>query len=279
MIRRHRGGALPVLDAASAKLHQIWAWPRSGETAQQIGFGLRKVGAAPKFSGGAAKNRNAVVWHAICEIKNTNVNGARLHGRERAGHQPRSRQKRQIMFLDTVDQFASIAAVKTAFLKRTPVGFWLSAMMAGAYVGIGIILIFSVGSDVDPSYRALIMGASFGIALTLVVFAGSDLFTGHTMFMSLGLLRGRVRLSELGACWLYSWLGNLVGSAILAGLFVIGGGGAVLHSKSQFLMSVATAKMTAPEISLLARAILCNWLVCLALWMAGRMQGDAAKCI
>src|SRR5665213_2522181 len=184
-----------------------------------------------------------------------------------------------VMFLQTVHHYAATAAAKSAFLKRSPLGFWVSAMMAGAYVGLGIILIFSIGSDVDPAYRGLIMGASFGIALTLVVFAGSDLFTGHTMFMSLGVLRGRVRLSELVACWLYSWLGNLAGSAILAGLFVVGGGGAVLHSKSQFLMSVATAKMTAPEISLLARAILCNWLVCLALWMAGRMQGDAAKCI
>jgi nitrite transporter len=65
-------------------------------------------------------------------------------------------------------------------------------MMAGAYVGIGILLIFSVGSDVDPGYRALVMGCSFGVALTLVIFAGSDLFTGHTMFMTMGVLRGRI---------------------------------------------------------------------------------------
>ena len=183
------------------------------------------------------------------------------------------------MFLETVDQFAAAAAAKSAFLKRSPLGFWISAMMAGAYVGLGIILIFSIGSDVDPAYRGLIMGASFGIALTLVIFAGSELFTGHTMVMSLGVLRRRVTLSELGACWAASWLGNLAGCAVLAALFVAGGGGAMLHSKSGFIMSVATAKMTAPALSLFARGILCNWLVCLAIWMAGRMQGDAAKCI
>lgn len=183
------------------------------------------------------------------------------------------------MFLDTVDQFAATAAARSRFLKRTPLGFWISAMMAGAYVGLGIILIFSIGSDVDPAYRGLIMGASFGIALTLVIFAGSDLFTGHTMFMSLGVLRGRVSLSELGACWVTSWLGNLAGCAVLAALFVAGGGGAMLHSKSNFIMAVATAKMTAPPLSLFARGILCNWLVCLAIWMSGRMQSDAAKCI
>jgi nitrite transporter NirC len=183
------------------------------------------------------------------------------------------------MYLETVDNFAGVALKRSAFLKRSPLGFWISAMLAGAYVGIGIILIFSVGSDADPGYRALIMGASFGIALTLVVFAGSDLFTGHTMFMPLGLLRGSIGWGELGSTWLVSWLGNLAGSALLAALFVAGGGGAVLHSKSGFLLTVAAAKMNAPASALFARAILCNWLVCLALWMSARMSSDAAKCI
>src|SRR5437762_6519031 len=95
------------------------------------------------------------------------------------------------MFLETVDQFATVATSKAAFLRSSPVGFWISSMMAGAYVGLGIILIFCVGSNVDPSIRPVVMGASFGIALTLVIFAGSDLFTGHTMFMTFGWLRGR----------------------------------------------------------------------------------------
>ena len=52
-------------------------------------------------------------------------------------------------------------------------------MVAGAYVGLGIILIFCLGTNVDPSIRPIVMGASFGIALTQVIFAGPDLFTGH----------------------------------------------------------------------------------------------------
>lgn len=183
------------------------------------------------------------------------------------------------MYLETVDHFAEVAVKRGEFLKRSPLGFWISSMMAGAYVGLGIILIFSVGSDADPGYRALIMGGSFGIALTLVVFAGSDLFTGHTMFMPLGLLRRRIGWSELASSWAVSWLGNLVGAGLLAVLFVAGGGGAVLHSKSGLLLTVAAAKMTAPASALFARAILCNWLVCLALWMSARMSSDAAKCI
>ncbi|HUH84139.1 MAG TPA: nitrite transporter NirC [Stellaceae bacterium] len=183
------------------------------------------------------------------------------------------------MYLETVDSFAGVAEKRSAFLKRSPLGFCISAMMAGAYVGMGIILIFSVGSDADPAYRSLIMGASFGIALTLVVFAGSDLFTGHTMFMPLGLLRQRIGWSDLASALVVSWLGNLAGAALLAAIFVAGGGGSVLHSKSGFLMTVAAAKMSAPATALFCRAIICNWLVCLALWMSQRMTSDAAKCI
>jgi nitrite transporter NirC len=183
------------------------------------------------------------------------------------------------MYLDTVDALANTAVAKAAFLKRSPGGFFVSSMMAGAFVGLGIILIFSLGSDVDPAYRSIVMGATFGVALTLVIFAGSDLFTGHTMFMTHGVLRKRVGIGDLAACWTVSWIGNLAGCIALALVFVWGGGGAMLHSKSQWLMTVATAKETAPVLSLVARATLCNWLVCLAIWTSARTTNDAAKCI
>jgi nitrite transporter NirC len=183
------------------------------------------------------------------------------------------------MFLDTVDTFAQVAEAKAAAIRARPGAFWVSAMMAGAYIGLGIILIFSVGATVDPAIRGVVMGASFAVALTLVIFAGADLFTGHTMVMTMGWLRGRTSLRDLGASWSLTWLGNLAGCAVLAALFVTGGGGAALGAKSQLLVSVAAAKMNAPALELFARAILCNWLVCLAIWMAARMTSDTAKCI
>ena len=52
-----------------------------------------------------------------------------------------------------------------------------------------------------------------------------------------------------------------------------------LRAKSQLLITVAAAKMKTPAMELLARAVLCNWLVCLAIWTAARMTNDTAKCI
>src|SRR5437879_10803293 len=92
---------------------------------------------------------------------------------QKAATKKTSTEAEKRMFLETVDQFAATAVGKAAFLRRSPLGFWISSM---TYVGLGIILIFCVGSNVDPSIRPVVMGASFGIALTLVIFAGSDLF-------------------------------------------------------------------------------------------------------
>ena len=182
-------------------------------------------------------------------------------------------------YKDTVDHFAEVAAKRAKSLKQNPFGFFIGTMMAGAYIGFGIILIFVLGSDADPASRKLIMGATFGIALTLVVFAGSELFTGHTMYMPLGWLRKTTSGVALSKVWLVVWIGNLAGAEGLAAIFVLGGGAGMIDDSSSFLNQVASAKMNAPAIELLARGILCNWLVCLALWMSGRTKNDAAKCI
>jgi nitrite transporter len=180
---------------------------------------------------------------------------------------------------ETTLDFAALARTKADGLRANPVGFLIAAMMAGAYVGIGILLIFSVGETVDPSMRSLVMGCSFGIALTLVVFAGSELFTGHAMYMSIGCLVGTTSMKDLARCWAVSWLGNLVGCVALAALFVAGGGGQILADGAELLHAVAAKKMKAPAFELVARAMLCNWLVCLAIWTAARTKSDATKCI
>jgi nitrite transporter NirC len=91
----------------------------------------------------------------------------------------------QLMYQDTLDHFANLGRKKANLLKRSPIAFIIGALMAGAYIGFGIILIFSVAATIDPSLQKLVMGVCFGVALTLVVFAGAELFTGHTLLKTL----------------------------------------------------------------------------------------------
>jgi nitrite transporter NirC len=183
------------------------------------------------------------------------------------------------MYQATIDQFADNAAAKVRAIRTNPFGFMIGAVMAGAYIGLAIILILSLGQLADASARPLVMGVSFGLALLLVVYAGAELFTGHTMIMTLGVLRGSIPLSGLGRSWVMTWTGNLIGSVLVASLFIVGGGGQVLKEGADLLFTVAAGKMHAAPLELVARGILCNWLVCLALWGAARAKDDAGKAI
>lgn len=183
------------------------------------------------------------------------------------------------MFADGIAKLAEAGSAKARYLADNPLGFWISSMMAGIYVGFGILLIFSVGSALDPGVRPLAMGATFGLALILVVFAGADLFTGLTMSMPLAVLERRAALGSLLRVLTVSWVGNLAGALMLAALFVLGGGGLITTASSELIYKVAAAKMNMDALPLLARAILCNWLVCLALWMSVRIANETARIV
>ena len=183
------------------------------------------------------------------------------------------------MYKDTTKQFANLAVTKFEFLKNNPLGFLISTMMAGAYVGIGIMLILTLGNDADPTSQKLIMGCFFGITLTLIVFAGAELFSGHTMFMTFGYLYKKLTVFQIIGDWLVCWSGNLLGAMLLSVLFIMGGGGGWADDGGALVHSIASGKVNSSIVELVSRAIICNWLICLAIWMSTRTENDTAKCI
>lgn len=183
------------------------------------------------------------------------------------------------MHKDTTKEFAEAAVTKINYLRKNPVGFFMSTMMAGAYVGIGIILILTLGNEVDPASQKLIMGCFFGITLTLIVFAGAELFSGHTMYMTFGFFYKKVDALSVIKDWIICWYGNLFGAFLLAILFVLGGGGGWIDDSNALVHQLAYNKMNSGITELIARAIICNWLICLAIWMTSKTKNDTAKCI
>lgn len=175
------------------------------------------------------------------------------------------------MYTDTINKCAANAARIVKLAKESPLGFWIGSAMAGAYVGLGIILIFTLGNLIDPAYRPLVMGATFGLALTLVIIAGSELFTGHTMFLTFGVKAGTIKSSQMWAVLPQTWLGNLLGSVFVALLYYYGGGN-LLSVDTSLVHTAALAKTSAPAMTLFFKGVLCNWLVCLAIWMAIRVK-------
>jgi nitrite transporter NirC len=186
---------------------------------------------------------------------------------------------------DAMTESAEAAAAKAAQVKRLPAYLW-SSMLAGAYVGIAVVLLVSVAGPLaaaaSPATK-LVQGAVFGIALTLVVFAGAELFTGNAMVMLQGLRARRVRVGDVAAVWAASLVGNLVGSVAFAalvhgaGTLATGGVDGKPGPGALFVAAITKAKNSATGPQLFWRSVLCNMLVCLALWMAARTRSDGAK--
>lgn len=177
------------------------------------------------------------------------------------------------MYADTIKKCSDTAARIKRLDKNDHLGFMISSAMAGAYVGLGIILIFTFGNLVDPAIRPMVMGATFGIALTLVIIAGSELFTGHTMFLAFGAKTGAISWSDVIRILPKTWFYNLLGSIAVAALYYYAGGGKLLPNTESLVHKVALAKSSAPAMVLFFKGILCNWLVCLAIWMCQRVEG------
>lgn len=177
----------------------------------------------------------------------------------------------------TIDSFVTLGVKKTHLIKDRPGAFFAGTVLAGAYVGLGILLIFTLGATMPPEFQKLVMGLTFCLALLLVVLAGAELFTGHIMYLGLSWLAGRVQGRDVLKSWALCWLGNLLGSVLVAGLFVTAGANGLLSDPSSLVFSAASKKMSLDPLALLAKGLLCNWLVCLALWMSAKVDSDMAK--
>ena len=180
---------------------------------------------------------------------------------------------------DGVIAAATMAEKKWNYLKGNPLGYFIHSAMAGVYVGFGIILIFAIGAPLSAAsspFTKLAMGVSFGVALSLVIFAGSELFTGNNLIGVIGGLSRSLSWSQVVQLNAWSWFGNLAGSMGLAWLIVQSG----VFAKGPtagMIQTVAGVKMSLGPWELFVRGILCNWLICLAVWTAGRTTNDAAK--
>ncbi len=182
------------------------------------------------------------------------------------------------MFSEDFSTMASASKAKWEFLKGNALGYFLASMLAGMFVGFGILLIFTAGGLLKEfSGAKIVMGAAFGIALSLVIMAGSELFTGNNMVMSAGLLQKKVTLGQTMKVWVVCLLGNWAGAVVLALLFW--GSGLATGATGEFIAAVSATKMSIPLVPLFLRGVLCNTLVCLAVWCSFRCKSESGKLI
>jgi len=145
-------------------------------------------------------------------------------------------------------------------------------ILAGVYIGFGACLATLVGHDVAKylglGFSRLITGAVFSVGLMLVVIAGAELFTGNNL-MLMSVLDGKASFKKMMFKWGVVFVANFIGSVFLAYLYYktnlwkMGDMAVGLSA-----LKIANAKVGLTFIEAFTRGILCNWLVCLAVWMA-----------
>ena len=152
------------------------------------------------------------------------------------------------------------------------------AVLAGAFIALGgsFMLIVKADTSLPFAVSQVLGGLVFCLGLFLVLVAGAELFTGNCLMVAGGLSR-RYPLKGILRNWAIVYTGNAVGAILVAGFLALAafgdmGSGAVRDAA----ISVAVSKASLAPAVAFTRGILCNILVCLAVWMgfAGKTVCD-----
>ena len=154
-------------------------------------------------------------------------------------------------------------------------------VLAGAYIGFGAALATLVAHDaagkVGVGVAQLLVGSAFSLGLILVVIAGAELFTGNNLMIS-GVLERQLGPRRLLSRWAQVYLANFAGSVLLAYILYLAGVWKMADGAVGIkALAIAGAKVKLSFGEAFFRGIGCNWLVCLAVWMAFSAKEIAGK--
>ncbi|MBZ0216370.1 MAG: formate/nitrite transporter family protein [Fimbriimonadaceae bacterium] len=171
---------------------------------------------------------------------------------------------------DLVDA-AGVAKVRLPVLRLI-----VLAVLAGAFIGFGAVAYTIVMTGVDASFgpARFLGGIVFSLGLILVVVGGAELFTGNAL-MVMATVDGRISLSEMTKNWTFVYIGNFAGALGLAVAIALTG---ILDGAAgATAVKIAEAKIALDWHEAFMRGVLCNTLVCLAVWLALAARTVAGK--
>jgi formate/nitrite transporter len=173
---------------------------------------------------------------------------------------------------------AEAAGVRKAALSFLPL--FTLAMLAGAFIGLGAMFATTTAaaaSTLPYGVARLLIGLVFCLGLILVVVGGAELFTGNNLIVMAWASR-KISTWALLRNWLIVYVGNFIGSLgtavlVFLGKQYTGGGGSV----GEAALKIAVGKVNLGFVQALALGILCNGLVCLAIWLTYSARSVADK--
>jgi len=178
------------------------------------------------------------------------------------------------------DMALACEAAGTAKAGRDALALVVLGTLAGAFIALGAIfmtVVLTGSAELPWGLARLIAGVVFSLGLILVIVGGAELFTGDSL-MIVACASRRITLHALVRAWSLVYLGNIAGAlgtvalVLLAGQHGFGGG-----AVGRTALGIASAKASLPTVQLFFLALLCNVLVCLAVWMSFGARSVADK--
>lgn len=169
------------------------------------------------------------------------------------------------------DMALACEAAGSAKAGRDLLTLFVLGLLAGAFIALGAIfmtVVLTGAGDLPWGVARLLGGLVFSLGLILVIVGGAELFTGDSL-MIVACAGRRITIAALLRAWLVVYLGNIAGAAGTAALVYLSGhyglaGGAL----GKTALAIAAGKAALPTVELFFLAVLCNVLVCLAVWMS-----------
>jgi len=147
------------------------------------------------------------------------------------------------------------------------------SIMGGAYVGIGGLLSLAVAGSIpgiakeNPGMQKFIFAALFPVNLLLILSSGGQLFTGNSAAVPAALFEGLITMPDLIKSWVVSYIGNVIGCGGLA--IAATYAGLNKYGLAELATSTTVKKCSSAFGPTVVKAIMCNWLVCMAVFLAG----------
>ncbi len=163
---------------------------------------------------------------------------------------------------------------------RDALALLVLGVLAGAFIAFGAMfmtVVLSGAGDLPFGVARLLAGLVFSLGLILVIVGGAELFTGDSL-MILACASRRISIAALARTWTLVYIGNIAGALGTAALvFLAGQHGFGNGAVGKTALTVASAKAALPTVQLFSLAVLCNVLVCLAVWMSFGARSAADK--
>jgi formate/nitrite transporter len=187
------------------------------------------------------------------------------------------------MILSPSDTYQVLVAKGVSNTEISTIKTLTAAVMGGAYVGVGGMLSLAVCGNMpgitssNPGLVKFTFAALFPVALFLCLQAGAQLFTGNTATMGAAYFEDKITLKDVLRSWILAYSGNMVG----CGLFALACSytGVLAGGSGEMAAKMVVSKTSGEFGPTLAKGILCNWLVCLAVFCAAQAKDIAGKYI